>query len=96
MMTEWGFDEFLSLETLTNDFHGYIKGDSCVFGAEVFVIKHSAMKSPSIRDESNTDHFTWKIDKFSLLKDGKYRSNIFVIGGYTWYHALILFILFAV
>ncbi|KAM7478369.1 hypothetical protein LguiA_026582 [Lonicera macranthoides] len=84
MVTEWGFDKFLSLETLTNDSNGYIKGDSCVFGAEVFVIKHFATKSPSIRDETNTDLFTWKIDKFSSLKDRKYRSSIFVIGGYTW------------
>ncbi|KAM7481687.1 hypothetical protein LguiB_006270 [Lonicera macranthoides] len=53
MVTEWGFDKFISLETLMNDSKGYIKGDSCVFGAEVFVIKHSAMKSPSKKDETN-------------------------------------------
>lgn len=96
MVTEWGFDKFLSLEALMNDSNGYIKGDSCVFGAEVFVIKHYAMKSPSISEETNTDSFTWKIDKFSSLKDKKYTSNTFVIGGYAWYHALNLFILFAV
>ncbi|KAM7481678.1 hypothetical protein LguiB_006261 [Lonicera macranthoides] len=84
MVTEWGFDKFISLETLMDDSNGYIKGDSCVFGAEVFIIKHSTMKSPSIRDETNTDLFTWKIEKFSSLKDQKYCSNIFVIGGYTW------------
>ncbi|KAM7481683.1 hypothetical protein LguiB_006266 [Lonicera macranthoides] len=77
MVIEWGFDKFISLETLMNDSNGYIKGDSCVFGAEVFVIKHSTMKSPSIRDETNTDLFTWKIEKFSSLKDQKYCSNIF-------------------
>ncbi|KAM7478370.1 hypothetical protein LguiA_026583 [Lonicera macranthoides] len=67
-----------------NDSKGYIKGDSCVFGAEVFVIKHSAMNSPSIWDETNTNLFTWKIDKFSSLKDEEHRSNIFVIEGYRW------------
>ncbi|KAM7481688.1 hypothetical protein LguiB_006271 [Lonicera macranthoides] len=84
MVTKWGFDMFLSLETLMNDSNGYIKGDFCVFGAEVFVIKHSTMKSPSIRDETNTNLFTWKIEKFSSLKDQNYNSNTFVIGGYTW------------
>ncbi|KAM7481680.1 hypothetical protein LguiB_006263 [Lonicera macranthoides] len=84
MVTEWGFDKFHSLETLMNDSNGYIKGDSCIFGAEVFVIKHFTMKSPSIKDETNTELFTWKIEKFSSLKDQIYHSSIFVIGGYTW------------
>ncbi|XP_059654607.1 ubiquitin C-terminal hydrolase 12-like [Cornus florida] len=41
MKTEWGFDQFLSLDAFNNRSNGYLVNDCCVFGAEVFVIKYA-------------------------------------------------------
>ena len=87
MKTEWGFDRFLRLQTLNDPSNGYIRDDFCVFGAEVFVIKHSVLT-----DDVNP--YIWKVEKFSTIKDREYYSSkIFVAGGYSWYYALA-FVLF--
>ncbi|XP_031262923.1 ubiquitin carboxyl-terminal hydrolase 12-like, partial [Pistacia vera] len=41
MKTECGFSKFLDLETFLNPSNGYLIKDTCVFGAEVFVIKNT-------------------------------------------------------
>lgn len=45
MKTEWGFDRFLRIQTLTDPSNGYIRDDFCLFGAEVFVIKRIPIPS---------------------------------------------------
>ncbi|KAM7502426.1 hypothetical protein LguiB_001330 [Lonicera macranthoides] len=86
--TEWGFDRFLRLRTLTDPSNGYICDDICIFGAEVFVIKHSgitdAVNPYSIMDDVNP--YIWEIEKFSTFKDKEYyNSKKFLAGGYSWY-----------
>ncbi|KAA3486081.1 BTB/POZ and MATH domain-containing protein 3 isoform X2 [Gossypium australe] len=39
--TEWGVSRLLSLDISDNVSMGYLVDDSCIFGAEIFVIKHS-------------------------------------------------------
>ncbi|KAK2451354.1 TRAF family protein [Trifolium repens] len=39
MKKEWGFEQLISLEELFDSSNGYFVDDSCVFGAEVFVIR---------------------------------------------------------
>ncbi|KAK6285426.1 hypothetical protein POUND7_011605 [Theobroma cacao] len=41
MKTEWGFDQLLALESFNDPANGYLVDDSCVFGAEVFVIEQT-------------------------------------------------------
>ncbi|AET01188.2 BTB/POZ and MATH domain protein [Medicago truncatula] len=53
MKSEWGFDQLISLEVLFDPCNGYLVEDSCVFGAEVLVIGHSA-KSESLSMAVNT------------------------------------------
>ncbi|XP_031261665.1 ubiquitin carboxyl-terminal hydrolase 12-like isoform X2 [Pistacia vera] len=38
---EWGFSRFLDLETFHNPSNGYLIKDTCVFCAEVFVVKNT-------------------------------------------------------
>ena len=87
MKTTWGFARLLSHETLKDPCNGYIVDDSCVFGAEVFVIKHtgngetlSLLKAPQISNAS----FTWEIEKLSDLDKDLYESKVFTVGGRNW------------
>ncbi|KAG5226645.1 MATH domain and coiled-coil domain-containing protein [Salix suchowensis] len=73
---KWGFPQMLSLSIFNNASNGYLIGDSCVFGVEVFVIKNegkgehfSMMKDPS------DGTFTWEVQKFSELTAEFYYSQ---------------------
>ncbi|KAB1200357.1 Ubiquitin carboxyl-terminal hydrolase 12, partial [Morella rubra] len=85
MKTDWGFSQFLSLSTFGDAFNGYLVDDSCVFGAEVFVVKYtgegeclSILSSP-IRSSS-----TWEIEKFSTLSEKSLTKELRV-GEHQWY-----------
>ncbi|XP_042504349.1 uncharacterized protein LOC122081331 isoform X2 [Macadamia integrifolia] len=41
MKTVWGSDEFIPLRVFKNQSYGYLVNDTCVFGAEVFIIGES-------------------------------------------------------
>ncbi|KAB1200361.1 Ubiquitin carboxyl-terminal hydrolase 12 [Morella rubra] len=76
MKTEWGFARFLTLRTFGDALNGYLVDDSCVFGAEVFVIKCtgegeclSSLSSPI------TSSSTWEIEKFSTLSEEYLRKS---------------------
>ncbi|KAM7502427.1 hypothetical protein LguiB_001331 [Lonicera macranthoides] len=77
--TEWGFDRFLRLQTLTDPSNGYILDDFCIFGAKVFVVKHSGLTDA-------VNPYIWKVENFSTIKDYEcYYSKNFVAGGYSRY-----------
>lgn len=85
MKTEWGFDKFIPLETFNHASNGYLLEDCCVFGAEVFVMKHNGkgecvmtMKNPL----NNT--YTWKIDNDSKLDQEEVLSEAFIVGEQKW------------
>lgn len=85
MKTEWGLDKFIPLETFNHASNGYLLEDCCVFGAEVFVMKHNgkgecvmAMKNPL----NNT--YTWKIDNVSKRDEELVLSEAFVVGEHKW------------
>ncbi|XP_041001380.1 probable inactive serine/threonine-protein kinase fnkC [Juglans microcarpa x Juglans regia] len=85
LKTEWGFAQLLSHDTLNDPSNGYIVDDSCILGAEVFVIKGtgrgvclSMIKQPQI------NYFTWRVDSFDARKDYYYLSNVFVVEGRKW------------
>ncbi|KAH9753443.1 TRAF-like family protein [Citrus sinensis] len=75
---EWGFDQFIPLEEFINASNGYLMGDTCVFGAEVFCLSMKKLTSAS-----NYKH-VWKIKNFSKLPDNIYESEVFVAGDQKW------------
>ncbi|XP_059652539.1 uncharacterized protein LOC132299753 isoform X3 [Cornus florida] len=84
MKTEWGFEKFLSLEKFQNPSNGYLLDDTCVFGAEVFVIKFAGKgECLSIKALSDNSTYTWTVDHFSALSNQLY-SGEFNIGGRNW------------
>ncbi|XP_044465980.1 uncharacterized protein LOC123196145 isoform X2 [Mangifera indica] len=83
MVTEWGISEFLDLETFHDPSNGFLVNDTCVFGAEVFVLKNtfkgeflSKMNAPL------TQFHTWVVENFADLKDERYISESF--GPHRW------------
>ncbi|XP_059462009.1 uncharacterized protein LOC132191005 [Corylus avellana] len=85
LKTEWGFAQLLSHDTLNDPSNGYLVDDMCVFGVEVFVIKATCKgESLSMVNEPQHDYFTWKIDKFTDMKDEEYYSEHFIVKGQRW------------
>ncbi|KAI8028297.1 putative disease resistance RPP8-like protein 2 [Camellia lanceoleosa] len=86
MKTEWGFDELVLLNTFNDASNGYLFEDCCVFGAEVFVIKHSGKgECISMMKDPLKGTYTWKIDKFSEIVNENVLSEEFVVGGHKCY-----------
>ncbi|XP_048141229.1 MATH domain and coiled-coil domain-containing protein At3g58410-like [Rhodamnia argentea] len=85
LKTQWGFAQFLSLETFKEASNGYLVGDSCISGAEVFVIKSTGKweSLSMIKDPLNLP-FTWNIKNFSKLDKSVYYSDAFPIGESSW------------
>lgn len=82
---EWGFDKFISLETLRDFTNGFLVNDTCFFGVEVFVSEglcggecHSISKVTDVSCK-----FKWVINHFSELGEESC-SDEFVVGGYRW------------
>ncbi|KAH9753450.1 TRAF-like family protein [Citrus sinensis] len=85
---EWGFDQFIPLEEFINASNGYLVGDTCVFGAEVFVKETKectgeCLSMTKLTSASNYKH-VWKIENFSKLEDRFYESEVFVAGDQKW------------
>ncbi|XP_050211201.1 MATH domain and coiled-coil domain-containing protein At2g05420-like [Mercurialis annua] len=82
---EWGFDKLVSVTDFKDESKGYLADDSCIFGAEIFVIENgskgeclSMVKSPA------NNMYTWTINKFSGLNSLDNKSEAFAIGGLNW------------
>ncbi|XP_058212115.1 MATH domain and coiled-coil domain-containing protein At3g58210-like [Rhododendron vialii] len=85
MKTEWGFDQFVSVETFNDASNGYLVDDCCVFGAEVFVIKHMGKdESASMVKDPANNIYTSRIEKFSAIDQDVIYSDEFIVGGTKW------------
>ncbi|KAL2470198.1 TRAF-like family protein [Abeliophyllum distichum] len=81
---EWGFSKFIQMETLTNPSNGYLVDDTCVFGAEVFVIKNKGTKEClSLLKVTDSFKREFKISKFSGVGD-IWDSEEFEAGDHKW------------
>ncbi|KAJ6691120.1 UBIQUITIN CARBOXYL-TERMINAL HYDROLASE 12-LIKE [Salix koriyanagi] len=82
---KWGFPQMLSLSIFNNASNGYLIGDSCVFGVEVFVIKNEGKGEhfSMIKDPSGGT-FTWEVQKFSELTEELYYSQVYLAGRHQW------------
>ncbi|KAK1591763.1 hypothetical protein Q3G72_013193 [Acer saccharum] len=85
---EWGIDQFLPLKTFNDASNGYLVEDTCVFGAEVFVVKERVTGNGEclsmIKDPHSIKH-VWKIEEnFSKSDTECFDSKIFVAGDQKW------------
>ncbi|GKV10560.1 hypothetical protein SLEP1_g21904 [Rubroshorea leprosula] len=64
----------------------YTFEDACVFGAEVYVENENYSGNGECLSMLKTEHegITWKIDDFSVLKEGVIDSRTFIAGGRKW------------
>ncbi|RVW31322.1 Ubiquitin carboxyl-terminal hydrolase 12 [Vitis vinifera] len=86
MKTQCGFPQFLSLDVLNDPCNGYLMEDSCIFGAEVFVIKYSGKgECLSMIKEPVDGTFTWVIENFSTLKEKVMYSDVFTVEDFKWH-----------
>uniref|UniRef100_A0A803PXL1 MATH domain-containing protein n=1 Tax=Cannabis sativa TaxID=3483 RepID=A0A803PXL1_CANSA len=84
---EWGFEQIESLETFKDVSNGYLFNDSCAFGADVFVMKHtlnSETLSVFRREDLTNPTFRWEIKEFSKM-DKSIISKKFCSGETNWY-----------
>ncbi|CAK7347806.1 unnamed protein product [Dovyalis caffra] len=81
MKTEWGFHQWLSLETFNDASNGYLVDDCYVFGAKLFVIKPTGKwELVSMVKKAANASLTWKIEDFSELDKSFYFSKAFTVG----------------
>uniref|UniRef100_A0A6N2NFQ9 MATH domain-containing protein n=1 Tax=Salix viminalis TaxID=40686 RepID=A0A6N2NFQ9_SALVM len=82
---KWGLSQMLSLSIFNNASNGYLIGDSCVFGVEVFVIKNEGKGEhfSMIKDPSDVT-FTWEVQKFSELTEEFYYSQVYLAARHKW------------
>ncbi|PPR99077.1 hypothetical protein GOBAR_AA21599 [Gossypium barbadense] len=85
MKTEWGIAQLLSLDHFNKASNGYLVGDCCTFGVEVFVIEQtgklerlSMMKGPP----NNT--ITFQLQNYSKSLADFYTSGVQTIGDSKW------------
>lgn len=94
-MLDMGFDKLIPLDEFTDASHGYLIDDTCVFGAEVFVLKETRIskgESVSRIQLPRTNKHVWKVENFSKLDAKCYDSEPFTFGTYEdqkWYISLI-------
>ncbi|KAJ4846326.1 hypothetical protein Tsubulata_005916 [Turnera subulata] len=89
MKTEWGLKNLMSHKTLGDPSKGYLVGDCCVFGVEVFVIgSPSKGQTLSLVKQPKDGLYTWKLNKFSTLGENCVYSEAFTVEGIKWKLAL--------
>ncbi|KAF5189328.1 Ubiquitin carboxyl-terminal hydrolase [Thalictrum thalictroides] len=84
LKTEWGFSQLIPLTTLQDPSNGYLVDDTCVFGADVIVLKRATKGEclSMLKDVTPYKH-TWRVCGFSTLT-GDVISDVFVVGGKKW------------
>lgn len=84
MKTKWGITQCIDLKSFHDPLNGYLIDDTCIFGAEVFVVKCvSKGECLSMIKEPAACYYLWKITEFSKLINETYESEPF--GDYNWY-----------
>ncbi|KAJ6287701.1 hypothetical protein OIU78_000006 [Salix suchowensis] len=84
---ECGFDQFIQLSAFNDARHGFLLGDTCVLGAEVYVSGERSRGEGevlSMAKEPPTHKYTWKIVNFSKLDENPEESPIFSTGDHQW------------
>ncbi|KAL8238346.1 hypothetical protein R6Q59_019427 [Mikania micrantha] len=85
--TRWGFRKLISLDSFKKPENGYLYGDSCEFGAEVFVVPKYTQKDQClsmIKPPVTMNRHVWTISSFSILKEEPLYSEDFKVGKVKW------------
>ncbi|KAJ0935365.1 putative ubiquitinyl hydrolase 1 [Helianthus annuus] len=85
--TTWGFDKLISLESFMAGKSGYLFKDSCVFGAEVFVVPEFTQLDRCLtmtKPPTTMNTYTWKINTFSSVTEDVLYSDVFKVGKVKW------------
>lgn len=85
LQTEWGIPKFIDLATFNDPSNGYLIDDTCVFGAEVFIVKPTSKGYYLSMIDEPPKLYTWKFKNFSYASSETYNSESFVAGNYRWY-----------
>ncbi|EYU25597.1 hypothetical protein MIMGU_mgv1a018440mg, partial [Erythranthe guttata] len=82
--SEWGISKFISRKVLSDPSNGYITDDSCVFGAEVFVVKRELVIERVLLTNVNTYYnHALEISGFSQFPQ-RWVSEEFDAGHQKW------------
>ncbi|VYS62132.1 unnamed protein product [Arabidopsis thaliana] len=83
---EWGFAQMLLFSKFNDPKNGYIDGNACIVGVEIFVIKPiEKVERVAFIQNPPENKFTWKISHFSYIGDKRYYySDEFVVGDRKW------------
>ncbi|KAL9451365.1 hypothetical protein AB3S75_013015 [Citrus x aurantiifolia] len=82
---EWGFGKFLDLATFNEPSNGYLVDESCVFGAEVYVVKQTGFEEIlSLVSEPDDGTYRFTIPAFGSVGDTVQRSGEFTVGERNW------------
>ncbi|XP_047333322.1 uncharacterized protein LOC124936843 isoform X2 [Impatiens glandulifera] len=88
LKSQWGIAKFIDHDTFNDSSNGYLVKDTCVFGAEVFIIQQSRKLDvlSLLPEESRYNLVThvWKVKSFSNLQLERYESDAFNCGDYKW------------
>uniref|UniRef100_A0A1D1YFY7 Ubiquitin carboxyl-terminal hydrolase 12 n=1 Tax=Anthurium amnicola TaxID=1678845 RepID=A0A1D1YFY7_9ARAE len=82
---EWG-PYNLSFEAFDSA-SGFLVNDSCIFSIEIInvIVRRIIVENLLLKEEPKTDKYTYKVDKFSKLRNQYHISQYFVAGGNMWY-----------
>lgn len=90
LKTEWGFSQLLSLGVFKDTSNGYLYQDTCIFGAEILIIKNSGKgECISWIKEPANKCFTWKVVNFSAITVSDLHSDEFTVGEQKWKLSLV-------
>ncbi|XP_012833029.1 PREDICTED: ubiquitin carboxyl-terminal hydrolase 13-like [Erythranthe guttata] len=84
MKSEWGFSKLISKKVMSEPSNGYLIDDTCVLGAEVFIVKkEAAIQRLSLNNCDVPYERDWKITNFSKLGN-LWESEEFIVRGHKW------------
>ncbi|XP_012833022.1 PREDICTED: ubiquitin carboxyl-terminal hydrolase 12-like [Erythranthe guttata] len=84
MKSEWGISKFISKKIMLDPSNGYLVNDTCVFGAEVFVINSETItECLHLKNVDIPYKRDWKIPNFSQLGD-VWESEEFSTEDHKW------------
>ncbi|KAI9080613.1 hypothetical protein K1719_037419 [Acacia pycnantha] len=85
LQTEWGIPAAIDLASFIDPSNGYLRDDSCTFGAEIFIVRPNTKGfCVSMVQEPPSLFYRWKFHNFSKAHRETYESEPFLAGDYKW------------
>ncbi|PON60080.1 E3 ubiquitin-protein ligase SIN-like [Parasponia andersonii] len=83
MRNRWGVTKFIDIDSFYDPSNGYLINDTCIFGAEVFIIKTTCKDEclTMLSQPELTCKYIWKFDDFWTKSGDKWYESDFFVGG---------------